>query len=229
MPSLSEGAKAHGFVIADLFGRCLSLLDASDYRYILQCSSIQEMVMRLNKAYPTLNEEMPLSTREVERRLVQAIESEINELLSGDHKNSRAFFVGFFVQYHKIQCFFHRLAETLYGTPDSTLDSPHLGDFPELRSLKYCKTFADIKRFVLRGSGIEGFFENIGISDSLETSDLQAAYLHVMRNYYDHYSKHYNGEGYFEEILKVEVDAFVLDLCMSGNPFPYIPSAFDSC
>lgn len=231
MSSLSERAKAHGFVIADLFGRSLSLLDASDYRYILQCSSMQEITIRLSRVYPTLNEEVSLSTKEVEGRLVQSIKSEIYELSSGDCESSgRAFFIGFFVQYHRIQCFFRRLVVTLSGTSDSMSDSTHLGDFPELRGLKYCKTFDDIKKFVLKNSGIEGFFENIGVSNNLEANDLQVAYLHVMKNYYDHYCSCYkcfgDGSEYFEEILKVEVDAFVLELCMGGDPFPYIPSTY---
>lgn len=217
MPSLSERAKVHGFVIADLFGRCLSLLDDGDYAHILQCSSIQEMVMRLNRAYPVLNEEMPLSTKEVERRLIQSIRSEVDEL-----SKSSTFFIRFFVQYHRIQCFFHRLR----SEADS---SHHLGDFQELRGLKYCKSFGDVRRFVLRNSGIEGFFENIH-TDSLESKDVQVMYRHVMKNYYDHYCrcyKHHCGENqYFEEILKVEMDAFVLDLCMGGDPLPYIPSAY---
>lgn len=217
MSSLSERAKDHGFVIADLFGRCLSLLDDADYAHILQCTSMEEMVMRLNRTYPVLNEEMPLNTKEVERRLILSIGSEVDEL-----SKSCAFFIRFFVQYHRIQYFFHRLR----SEADST---HHLGDFPELRGLKYCKTFGDIRKFVLRNSGIEGFFENIH-TDSLENKDVQIMYRRVMKNYYDHYCRCYKlhcGENlYFEEILKVEMDAFVLDLCMGGDPLPYIPAAY---
>lgn len=218
MPSLSERAKTHGFVIADLFGRCLSLLGDSDYAHILQCSSMQEMILRLSRTYPILNEEMPLSTKEIERRLVQSIRLEVDEL-----SGSCSFFVGFFVQYHRIQCFFHRLRN-----PES--DSiHHLGDFPELRGLRYCKTFSDVRKLVLRNSRIEEFFGSM-CTESLESCNVQVMYRSVMKSYYDHYCRCYKqhcGENrYFEDILRVEMDAFVLDLCMGGDPLPYIPSSY---
>lgn len=216
MPDLNEITMDFGFITSDIFSRSLFLIHEEEYSSIAKCSSLEEIVMRLNKFYPNLNEEIKMDIFEIEDKIVSLLQYEVSEF------DAVGFFpVLYFVEFHKIESLFHSMQKAFsqqksQNNKEKELGRFSLGVFPEISNLKYCKSLRDIENLVLKYSGLEKYFLDIKIPNEVENIDFKSLYFHVMKNFYE-FSYDFclkSRLDHFLKIVKTEMDCFVLDMCV---------------
>lgn len=191
------------FIIADINGRFDHILRKTSYNALTHCRSFEELVIKLNPHFPTINEDMPFTINELRARLYQNILDEL-----GEFREQRLVVLEYFIEYNKILAFFNTL-ET--GT-----ETFMMGYTDELRGMAACVSFKEIERLYIRGSFLERYFEGVGTNDKLDENDWQRIACHVLKNYFDFYAR-LRIAGYFKEILEVEGDRQIFEICLNGR------------
>lgn len=228
MPSIgtaSTNTRQYGFIIADIFGRSLLLFSDDDYEDIARCPTLDAMIMKLNKKFHSINEESKVTLSDIEDKLISELKAEITEF-----QEQVPFPATYFLDYQKIECFFRKIAKrTKKGFDEEKLSN--LGHFNELKNIKYCKNFLDIKNLVLENSGIQKYFEDIRITEDIENINFQKLYFQVLRNFYDRYYEYIRNtsDRHFDEVIKMEMDSFVLDMLLSMPQGSDVSSFIPGC
>lgn len=215
MASIERIAKKFGFVLSDIFSRYCEISTINIKNFIGVESNLQELILKICKIFPKCDSAK--SINEIQVILNRELKSEVIEL-SGN------IYVDFFLDFHQIHCFFSVLqnySEDI-GKNDNfwELQENSIGYFQQLKCVEFCRTFKDIKRFVLKDSNIEEYFD-------FESEDYQLVYQFAMKKYYEKYYKKSNINENFRAIVLEEIKIFILDTFLSHSLKENKELAFD--
>lgn len=219
MPELLQTSKAHGFFLADLFGRYDTLTEFEPSNAFKNCRSLQDVILELSKIFNGLNTSRNIM--DLKKKLQLSLKKEISEFECTPY-------LSYFTDYYTIQLIFS-LLEDKKSIDVSRENESHpiqkriiedeIGYFEELKCIELCKNFQEFKSFVLKYSGVEKFFE-VEIKINFKENDFEKIYLQVMKNYYEYYAKLLNKKvisGYFEEILYEEIGFFIMEVVLNSQ------------
>lgn len=214
MATLQEIANKFGFILSDVFARHSEITSLSGRDLLGNASSIEEIVLKISRTFKIRN--TPRSSWEIRRALYGVLKEETAEL-------SGTIFAQYFIDGHRIHTLFATLQvfedgdqetiESFWATEKDTV-----GYFDQLKCVEFCRSIADVRTFVLSGTGLERFFEGVRV----ENRRYQDAYPVVLRNYYNEYHGrcHSSDSGYtsdyaseyFQAIVVEEAKMFLLDV-----------------
>lgn len=188
-----------GFLLSDIFCRYFVLASTRAKDIVGSSSSMQELIQKICNTFPGC-ESFRESTGDMKRKLMKQLKKEALELES-------SLFAKLYLDKHKIHSFFLVLQAFKEGLAIH-VDEDSLGYFEQLKCIEFCKSFEDLKTFVLHDSGIDQYFDD---DDSLEADDMQMMYLKVMKKYHENCYRQKRLSPCFEVIAEEEARLFVLD------------------
>lgn len=215
---LSKSTRNNGFILSDIFSRFNSLMKKQDYDSINSNTKFEDILVLLTKHYPHLNEDVR-DLMDLEALLSQNLRKESQEISTF---NDNDLPVIYYQDKAKIEELFYFLGHFV-----SNKNPKKAMAFPELKCLKFCKTFLDLKNLILRNTGIDKYFLNLDIKSELGDNNLGLLYFQVLKNFFDYQHNIFKESEYFTEILRNEAALFVCDLLDSGNG-ELIPELFDT-
>lgn len=207
MPTLQHTASTFGFLLSDIYTRFFELSAINVRTFLGGTASFQEIILKICKIFPSCDSAR--SIHDLRVILYNELKMEVSELVDN-------VFCRYFLDSHKIHCLFSVLqnySEDEKGKSEDfwAIEKNNVGYFNQLKCIEFCRDFEDLKRFVLRESGIEHYFEGVKVVGG----EYQKAYLQVMKKYYEEYYKLSVNVEYFREIILVEIKMFILDMYLS--------------
>ena len=187
------------FILADIHGRFNHLLNREHYQALSKCQSLEEFVIKLNHYYSAINEDDVATIKDLRSKLEQELLRELDEFADMKIPQLR-----YFVDYNRILAFFK--------TMEVKRDVSITGVAAEFIGLSACKTLSEAEKLYIRGSSLEKFFKNIRIRDD---SPIQRTLCLVLKNYFDYYFEKIK-DGFFREIMMVEGDRQICEVCLNG-------------
>ncbi|KAM0679486.1 hypothetical protein GINT2_002329 [Glugoides intestinalis] len=167
------------------------------------CSNIQELIQKISNTFPGC-ESFRESTGDMKRKLLKLLKKEAIELQSNP-------FGKLYLDKHRIHSFFLVLQAFKEGLAIH-VDEDSLGYFKQLKCVEFCRSFQDLRTFVLHDSGIDQYFDD---DDNLEVDEIQLMYLKVMKKYHETCYQQKNLSPCFEVVAEEEARLFVLDTYLS--------------
>lgn len=172
-------SNSDGFILSDVFSRYFEIAELDpvsllnlDSASLNKIDGFTEIALKISKVFPGC--EGTKTLLELRKFLLKNLKDEALELLP---------FSKIFLDYHRIHCFF-----TIYNDKEEDV-SCHIGYFNQLKCMSFCKDFKDIRKFVLKDSSIEEYFDEIEdskVADSkvVDSKVIEMMYSKVMRNFY---------------------------------------------
>lgn len=203
------------FILSDVNGRFDHLLCKADYNSLSQCRTFEDFVIKLNHYFPFINESMSFTVRELRSKLYDNIIYELNEFT-----DKPILFLEYFIEYNKIQAFFCTL--------ETGSDAYHTSTVNEFQGLSSCRTPKEAEKLYIRNTSLEKYFLGVSFKEKAEENDMQEMLCHVLKQYFDFYYGKIE-TGYFKEIMEIEGDRQIIEICLNGkllkNKIRYFPLA----
>lgn len=210
-----QRAGDYEFVISDINGRFNHVLRRTDYGVLAQCRTFEDFVIKLNQHFPFINEDMEFTVAELREKLCRNILDELCEF-----KDKKLVFLDYFLEYNKILAFFVTL--------ETRADLFKAGAMEELQGLSACKTFREAEKLYIQNTYLERYFAGVKTKEKIEDNNLQEVMAVVLKNYFDFYYEN-RASGYFREIMEIEGDRQIFEICLNGrslkNKKDYFPVA----
>lgn len=202
------------FIVSDISGRFNHLLKKQDYASLSQCKTLEDFIIKLNHYFPFITEDMTFTVRSLRAKLYDNINKELDEF-----KDRNIHFLEYLLEYNKIKAFFGALEDSLNNKTgnktnlDTNKTNLNTNEISELKGLSGCKSLKEAIYLYIKGSNLEKYF------NFEDQDDLQKAECMVLKQHHDYYSmlSQKTDMKYFKEIMEVEGDRQIYEVCVNGK------------
>ncbi len=190
------------FILSDIHGRRNCLLSKSDYKSLTQAKNIEELIIKLNHYFEFINENMTFTIEELRKKLYDNLIFELSEFA-----NYSLDFFKYFMDYNRILAFYAiiEIGDNVYYT----------GTVDEFKGLSSCRSFGEAIRLYINNTSLEKYFYNINYNEEYKDNNLQKLLCKTLKNYFDYYFT--TSKGYFKEIMEIEGDRQIIEICINGK------------
>ncbi|EQB59890.1 v-type proton atpase subunit d2, partial [Vairimorpha apis BRL 01] len=168
----------YGYIIAEINGKELQLFNSDEYNSLKQCETIEEICIKLNRKYKFL-EGTEMNKNELKKSLNKTLINEYENILKCTNDNINNSYnykdgindydnndneidnnihttnplntiLEYYIETHKIKNFFFILQSLTKNKDINNLFTKiDIGDFDELKTLKFCKDMTDVQKYCI--------------------------------------------------------------------------------
>ncbi|EQB62200.1 v-type proton atpase subunit d2 [Vairimorpha apis BRL 01] len=232
----------YGYIIAEINGKELQLFNSDEYNSLKQCETIEEICIKLNRKYKFL-EGTEMNKNELKKSLNKTLINEYENILKCTNDNINNSYnykdgindydktdnnihttnplntiLEYYIETHKIKNFFFILQSLTKNKDINNLFTKiDIGDFDELKTLKFCKDMTDVQKYCIENCFLKKYYYKLKWHPDFKDNDYQKKQALLNKFHIeDTYNKLKNTNLFILEILELEADRCIIDLTMNS-------------
>lgn len=209
-------AERYGYIISEINGKKEDILREEDYNALKRCDSLEEMAVKLSRAYPNLSEGTVHTKPEFKKKLLETLRADFDHYNDNEEGDLRLI-LDYYMEFHKIQNFFYLLqCKQQDPSLERGFEKIEIGDFSALRTIKFSKDMDDVQRYCMENSFLRKFEGKVRFERGFGDNNFQVLQtLFFKFHIEDTYGRLSDDMEHMREILRLEGDRQIIEITVN--------------